>query len=114
MPYITIGMICIRSLILAREIIANIIAIMLIMSVIVLAHPFPFKRPHETMKLAIPSATNTKPPIAIREPGSLVEESEESMLIKVPINNGVIPVNKSIKPPIIIRTDIIVTPVGRG
>jgi hypothetical protein len=82
------------------------------MSVIVLAHLFPFKRPHETIKLAIPRATNAKPPIVIRNPSSLVEESE-SMLIKVPINKGVIPVNKSINPPIIIRTDIIVIPVGR-
>ena len=41
---------------------------MLIMSVIVLAHPFPFKRPHETMKLAIPNPTNTKPPIVINNP----------------------------------------------
>ena len=72
MPYITIGMICIKSLILAREIIANIIAIMLIMSVIVLAHPFPFKRPHETMKLAIPNPTNTKPLIVVSIPNSLI------------------------------------------
>ena len=71
MPYITIGMICIRSSVLARDIIANIIAIMLIMSVIVLAHPFPFKRPHETMKLAIPNPTNTKPPIVVSIPNSL-------------------------------------------
>lgn len=35
------------------------------------------------------------------------------MLIKGPKNKGVIQVNKSIKPPIIIRTDIIVIPVGR-
>ncbi len=55
------------------------------MSVIVLAHLLPFKRPHETIKLAIPRATNAKPPIVIRNPSSLVEESE-SMLIKVPIN----------------------------
>ena len=85
---------------------------MLIMSVIVLAHPFPFNNPHETTKLAIPNATNTKPPIAIRNPNSLVEESE-SMLINGPINKGVIPVNNRINPPIIIRTDIIVIPVGR-
>ena len=63
MPYITIGMMCIRSPVLARDIIANIIAIMLIMSVIVLAHHFPFKRPPETMKLAIPNPTNTTPPM---------------------------------------------------
>jgi hypothetical protein len=85
---------------------------MLIMSVIVRAHPFPFKRPHETMKLAIPSTTNTKPPIVIRNPNALVEESE-SMLIKGPKNKGIIPVNKRINPPIIIRTAIIVIPVGR-
>ena len=42
-------------------------------SVIVRAHSFPFKRPHETIKLAIPSATNTKPPIVIRDPNALVE-----------------------------------------
>ncbi len=106
-------MICTKSPLLTREIIANIIAIILIMSVIVRAHPLPFKRPHETIKLAIPNATNTKPPIAINNPNSLVEESEESMLINGPINKGVIPVNKSINPPIIIRTDIIVIPVGR-
>jgi hypothetical protein len=41
-----------------------------------------------------------------------VEESE-SMLIKVPKNKGVIPVNKSIIPPITIRTEITVIPVGR-
>jgi hypothetical protein len=35
------------------------------------------------------------------------------MLIKGPKNKGVIPVNKSIIPPIIIRIDIIVIPVGR-
>jgi hypothetical protein len=35
------------------------------------------------------------------------------VLIKGPINKGVIPVNKRINPPIIIRTDIIVIPVGR-
>ena len=58
---------------LTREIIANIIAIMLIMSVIVLAHLFPFKRPHETIKLAIPSITNAKPPIVIRNPNELIE-----------------------------------------
>ena len=58
---------------LTREIIANIIAIKLIMSVIVLAHLFPFKRPHETIKLAIPSITNAKPPIVIRNPNELVE-----------------------------------------
>ena len=92
---------------------ANIIAIMLIMSVIVLAHLFPFKRPHETIKLAIPNATNVKPPIVISNPNALVEESEESMLIKGLINKGVIPVNNRINPPIIIRTDIIVIPVGR-
>ena len=55
---------------LTREIIANIIAIMLIMSVIVLAHLFPFKRPHETIKLAIPSTTNVKPPIVISNPNA--------------------------------------------
>ena len=63
MPYITIGMMCIRSPVLARDTIANIIAIMLIMSVIVLVHPFPFKRPPETMKLAIANPTNTTPPM---------------------------------------------------
>jgi hypothetical protein len=35
------------------------------------------------------------------------------MLIKEPINKGVIPVNKSINPPIIIRMETIVIPVGR-
>ena len=85
---------------------------MLIMSVIVRAHPFPFKRPHDTTKLAMPSPTNVKPPIVIRNPSALVEESE-SILIKGPINKGVIPVNKSINPPIIIRMAIIVIPVGR-
>ena len=45
MPYTIISIICIKSSLLIREIIVNIIAIMLIMSVIVLAHPFPFKRP---------------------------------------------------------------------
>jgi hypothetical protein len=35
------------------------------------------------------------------------------MLIKGPKNKGVIPVNKSIIPPIIIRIDNIVIPVGR-
>ena len=83
------------------------------MSVIIRAHLFPFKRPHETIKLAIPSPTNTKPPMVIRNPSSLVEESEESMLIKGPINKGVIPVNNNTKPPIIIRIAIIVIPVGR-
>ena len=83
------------------------------MSVIVRAQLFPFKRPHETIILAIPSPTNTKPPIVIRSPSSLVEESEESMLIKEPINKGVIPVNKSIIPQIIIRMETIVIPVGR-
>lgn len=112
MPYIITEITCTKSWLLAREITANIIAIMLIMSVIVLAHPFPFKRPHETTKLAIPNPTNTKPPIAIRNPSSLVEESE-SMLIKEPKNKRVIPVNKSTIPPIIIRTAIIVIPVGR-
>ena len=43
------------------------------MSVIVLAHLFPFKRPHETIKLDIPSITNIKPPIVIRNPNGLVE-----------------------------------------
>jgi len=112
MPYIITEIICTKSSLLTREIIANIIAIMLIMSVIERAHPFPFKRPHETIKLAIPSATNVKPPIVIKNPNALVEESE-SMLIKGPKNKGVIPVNKSINPPIIIRTAIIVIPVGR-
>ena len=68
MPYTIISIICIKSSLLIREIIAIIIAIMLIMSVIVLAHLFPSKRPHETMKLAIPSATNIKPPIVISNP----------------------------------------------
>ena len=68
MPYTIISIICIKSSLLTREIIAIIIAIMLIMSVIVLAHLFPSKRPHETMKLAIPSATNIKPPIVISNP----------------------------------------------
>ena len=68
MPYTIISIICIKSSLLTREIIAIIIAIMLIMSVIVLAHLFPFKRPHETMKLDIPSATNIKPPIVISNP----------------------------------------------
>ncbi|MDF2737416.1 MAG: hypothetical protein K0S93_1273 [Nitrososphaeraceae archaeon] len=113
MPYIITGIICIKSPLLTRETIANIIEIMLIMRVIVLAHLFPFKSPHETMKLAIPSPTNIKPPIVTSNPSSLVEESEESMLIKVPKNKGAIPVNKSIIPPSIIRTDIIVIPVGR-
>ncbi len=112
MPYITNGMICIRSPVLIRLIIADIIAIMLIMSVIVRAHPFPFKRPHDTAKLATPNPTNTKPPIVIRNPNTLVEESE-SMLIKVPIDKGAIPVNKRIIPPIIIRIAITVIPVGR-
>ena len=112
MPYIITGITCTKSPLLTRETIANIIAIMLIMSVIVLAHLFPFKRPHETIILAIPSPTNTKPPIVIRSPSSLVEESE-SMLIKEPINKGEIPVNKSINPPIIIRMETIVIPVGR-
>ena len=112
MPYTIISIICIKSSLLIREIIATIIAIILIMSVIVLAHPFPFKRPHETIKLAIPSATNTKPPIVIRNPNALLEPSE-SKLIKGPKNNGAIPVNKSINPPIIIRMAIIVIPVGR-
>ena len=35
------------------------------------------------------------------------------MLIKGPITKGVIPVNKSIIPPIIIRIAIITIPVGR-
>ena len=42
------------------------------MSVIVRAHLFPFKRPHETIKLAIPIPTNTKPPIVISNPNTLV------------------------------------------
>ena len=33
---------------------------------------FPFKRPHETMKLAIPSPTNTNPPIVISNPNALI------------------------------------------
>ncbi len=85
---------------------------MLIMSVIVLAHLFPFKRPHETIKLAIPSTTNVKPAIVIRDPNA-PKEGSESMLIKGPINKGVIPVNMRINPPIIIRTEIIVIPIGR-
>ena len=68
MPYTIISIICIKSSLLIRVTIANIIAIILIMSVIVRAHPFPFKRPHETMKLAIPNPTNTKPPIVINNP----------------------------------------------
>jgi hypothetical protein len=64
------------------------------------------------MKLAIPSPTNVKPPIVIINPNALVEPSE-SMLIKGPKNKGVIPVNKSINPPIIIRMAIIVIPVRR-
>ncbi len=46
---------------------------MLIMSVIIGAHPFPFKRPHDTTKLAIPNPTNVKPPIVISNPNALVE-----------------------------------------
>ena len=101
----------IKSWLLTREIIADIIAIMLIIRVIMRAHPFAFKRPHETMKLAIPNAINTNPPIVMSNPNSLVEE--ESMLIKVPTNKGAIPVKRRIIPPSIIRIDIIVIPIGR-
>jgi hypothetical protein len=48
MPYTIISIICIKSSLLIREIIAKIIAIILIISIIVRADPFPLKDP-ETM-----------------------------------------------------------------
>lgn len=97
---------------LAKEIMANNIAIMLIMSVIKRAHPFPFNRPHDTTKLDIPKVTNIRPIIVTTNPIILVWVLE-SRLINEPKNKGASPVKRRITPPIIIRMAIMVIPFGR-
>ncbi len=90
--------------------------IMVTMIVIAHAQPFPFNRPYDTIKYAIPRINITMPIAIGIAPRDASSEASGELALVCPISvketDNSAPSPMRVIPPIIIRIAIIVTPIG--
>ena len=101
------------------EIMLIAIPIILIMMVIIHAHPFPLNRPYDITKYPVPITSSTAPRAAKSTPKTDPMNADPSEIsacrleINTPRITDDIPANTDIIPRITVRIAMIVTPVGR-